>query len=124
MATGLLAGINAARMARGCDPSPPPRATACGCLVHYIANANTKDFQPVNMTFGLLSETAVELRNRVRDKKERHRIQVLEALAQMDRWIESMKSDAAAMRIDVESRFSGYNPDRVDSDADSGGRIL
>jgi len=89
IATGLLAGINAARLIQGIEPSSPPNGTACGSLLHYVANAGSMSFQPVNMSFGLLSETAAELRHRIRDKKERHRIQVQEALSQLDQWIMS-----------------------------------
>jgi folate-dependent tRNA-U54 methylase TrmFO/GidA len=59
--------------------------------VHYIASAAPENFQPVNISFGLLSETSAELRSRVRDKKERRRIQVQEALAYMDQWIDTLK---------------------------------
>jgi methylenetetrahydrofolate--tRNA-(uracil-5-)-methyltransferase len=91
IATGLLAGINAARLALGGEPSSPPRETACGSLVHYIASAGGENFQPVNISFGILSETSEEFRKRIRDKKERHRIQVQEALAYMDQWIDTLK---------------------------------
>jgi methylenetetrahydrofolate--tRNA-(uracil-5-)-methyltransferase len=91
IATGLLAGINATRLALGGEPSAPPRETACGSLVHYIASAGVENFQPVNISFGILSETSEEFRKRVRDKKERHRIQVQEALAYMDQWIDTLK---------------------------------
>jgi methylenetetrahydrofolate--tRNA-(uracil-5-)-methyltransferase len=91
IATGLLAGVNAARLAQGDEPLPPPRGTACGSLVHYIASAGLESFQPVNISFGLLTETSAEIRSRVRDKKERHRIQVQEALANMDQWIDTLK---------------------------------
>jgi methylenetetrahydrofolate--tRNA-(uracil-5-)-methyltransferase len=91
IATGLLAGINAALLALGKKPSAPPRGTACGSLVHYIASVDVENFQPVNISFGLLSETSEELRKKIRDKKERHRIQVQEALATMDQWIDTLK---------------------------------
>lgn len=91
IATGLLAGINAARLIQGSDLSSPPEATACGSLVHYVAFTGSAPFQPVNVSFGLLSGTATELRSRIRDKKERHRIQVQEALSQLDQWVVSEK---------------------------------
>jgi methylenetetrahydrofolate--tRNA-(uracil-5-)-methyltransferase len=90
IATGLLAGINAARLAQGRDPLAPPRSTACGSLVHYISNADPEKFQPANISFGLLSVGSDDLKNRIRDRKERHRIQVQEALSTMDQWITSM----------------------------------
>ena len=87
IATGLLAGINAARLVQGSDPSTPPIGTACGSLVHYVANCASEPFQPANISFGLLSDGAAELKARIRDKKERHRIQVEQALESMDQWI-------------------------------------
>jgi methylenetetrahydrofolate--tRNA-(uracil-5-)-methyltransferase len=89
IATGLLAGINASRLAQGCAPSFPPRLTACGSLVHYIASAGRESFQPANISFGLLSELSAEL-SCIKDRKERHRLQVQAALKSMDRWIESL----------------------------------
>ena len=61
---------------RGEEPMPVPRATALGSLVHYITHADPKDFQPANITFDLLEPLEEELRKKVRDKKERHRIVV------------------------------------------------
>ena len=61
-------------MARGEEPVPVPRATALGSLVHYITHADPKDFQPANITFDLLEPLEEELRKKVRDKKERHRL--------------------------------------------------
>jgi methylenetetrahydrofolate--tRNA-(uracil-5-)-methyltransferase len=86
IATGLLAGINAARFAEGREPLPPPRSTACGSLVHYLSAAVTDPYQPANITFGLLGEAPPEI-SVLRDKKERHRLQVERALASMDQWI-------------------------------------
>ncbi len=82
MATGLMAGMNAAALATGGDSAPPPRATAFGSLVHYITQAESKNFQPANITFDLLPA----LDARVRDRKERHRQQCELALRAFDRW--------------------------------------
>ena len=89
IAMGLLAGMNAGRLARGKTPVSPPRQTACGSLLHYITFEGLKNFQPANITFGLL-EADEGLKKRVRDKKERHRIQVSEALQSMEEWITSI----------------------------------
>ena len=86
IATGLIAGINASRLAQGCEPLSPPRGTACGSLVHYLAAAEQNNFQPANISFGLLYESAGALSS-IRDKKERHRIQVQQALDIMNEWI-------------------------------------
>src|SRR5271165_4979345 len=82
IATGLMAGINAAALATGGEPAPPPRATAFGSLVHYITQAESKTFQPANITFDLLPA----LGRRVRDRKERHRMQCELALRDFGEW--------------------------------------
>ncbi|HVU45595.1 MAG TPA: methylenetetrahydrofolate--tRNA-(uracil(54)-C(5))-methyltransferase (FADH(2)-oxidizing) TrmFO [Terracidiphilus sp.] len=86
IATGMLAGIYAAALANGEEPRPVPRETALGSLVYYITHADPKDFQPANITFDLLVPLEEELRKKVRDKKERHRIQCELALAAFDVW--------------------------------------
>jgi methylenetetrahydrofolate--tRNA-(uracil-5-)-methyltransferase len=86
IATGLLAGLYATSLLRGEEPTPIPRSTALGSLVHYITHADPKGFQPANITFDLLEPLEEELRKKVRDKKERHRIQCERALAAFDAW--------------------------------------
>jgi methylenetetrahydrofolate--tRNA-(uracil-5-)-methyltransferase len=86
IATGMLAGLYAASLARGQEPLPIPRSTGLGSLVHYITHADPKDFQPANITFDLLEPLEEELRKRIRDKKERHRMQCERALAAFDTW--------------------------------------
>jgi methylenetetrahydrofolate--tRNA-(uracil-5-)-methyltransferase len=86
IATGLLAGIYAAALARGEEPAPAPRACALGSLVHYITHADPKVFQPANITFDLLEPLEEEVRKKVRDKKERHRLQCERSLAAFDAW--------------------------------------
>ena len=92
IATGLLAGIYAASLARGEEPTPAPRASALGSLIHYITHADAKDFQPANVTFDLLEPLEEELRKKVRDKKERHRIVCERALAAFDGWWAKMSA--------------------------------
>jgi methylenetetrahydrofolate--tRNA-(uracil-5-)-methyltransferase len=86
IATGLLAGLYAAALVRGEEPVPAPRACALGSLVHYITHADPKDFQPANITFDLLEPLDEELRKKVRDKKERHRLVCERSLAAFDAW--------------------------------------
>jgi methylenetetrahydrofolate--tRNA-(uracil-5-)-methyltransferase len=86
IATGLLAGIYAAALVRGEEPVPAPRASALGSLVHYITHADPKDFQPANITFDLLEPLEEELRKKVRDKKERHRLVCERSLRAFDAW--------------------------------------
>jgi len=86
IATGMLAGIYAAAIARGEVPIAVPRETALGSLTHYITHADPEHFQPANITFDLLVPLEEETRKRIRDKKERHRIQCERALLAFDGW--------------------------------------
>ncbi len=103
IASGMLAGIYAAALARGEDPVPVPRATALGSLIHYITHADAKNFQPANITFDLLEPLDLdsldeETRRRVRDKKERHRIVCERALAAFDAWKGALPLAATELR--------------------------
>ena len=87
IAAGLLAGIYAAACAASEQSVPLPRETAMGSLVHYVCHAEAKNFQPANITFDLLPALDEETRRRIRDKRERHRIQCERALAEFDAWL-------------------------------------
>ena len=78
-ATGMLAGINASRVARGCEPLVLPRDTMLGALTHYIAHADPESYQPTNAAFGLLPEPPPT----VRKKKERREARSARALASL-----------------------------------------
>lgn len=84
IATGLIAGIGAAALAQGNPFAPAPRLSACGSLAHYVAHADPKNFQPANITFDLLPA----LDKKVRDRKERHRLQCELALKEHGVWLE------------------------------------
>jgi methylenetetrahydrofolate--tRNA-(uracil-5-)-methyltransferase len=99
IATGLLAGIYAAALAGGEEPVPVPRGTALGSLVHYITHADAKNFQPANITFDLLEPLEEDVRKRVRDKKERRRMQCERALAAFDSWWGAFPQSAAELRV-------------------------
>jgi methylenetetrahydrofolate--tRNA-(uracil-5-)-methyltransferase len=86
IATGLLAGVNAARMARGLDPMTPPRETACGSLLNYIAFSEELHFQPANISFGLLPADTGQSSGKPHDRKERRKMRVCDALRQMREW--------------------------------------
>jgi methylenetetrahydrofolate--tRNA-(uracil-5-)-methyltransferase len=86
IAGGLLAGRFAAALAQGRTPTPAPRLTANGSLTHYITHSEKKTFQPANITFDLLPPLEEDLRKKIRDKKERHRIQCERALTAWDEW--------------------------------------
>ena len=87
--TGWLAGLNAARVLRNQVLLTAPPASAIGALCRYVSNVETKNFQPVNITFGLLAEAPLELRKKYRNKRERHAVQVNLALEHWDDWLKS-----------------------------------
>ena len=84
IATGLLAGMHAAALASGAELKAAPRASAFGSLTQYVTHADPKHFQPANITFDLLPP----LERKVRDRKERHRLQCELALKEFDLWLE------------------------------------
>jgi methylenetetrahydrofolate--tRNA-(uracil-5-)-methyltransferase len=90
IATGLMAGVNAATLARGSEPTPPPRASAFGSLTHYVTHSEARNFQPANITFDLLPPLEIK----IRDRKERHRMQCERALEAFDGWMERIGAAA------------------------------
>jgi methylenetetrahydrofolate--tRNA-(uracil-5-)-methyltransferase len=87
IASGMLAGIYAASLANGNTPTPAPRLSANGSLTHYITHSETKKFQPANITFDLLPPLEEDLRKKMRDKKERHKLQCDRALTAWSQWL-------------------------------------
>src|SRR5579871_739241 len=83
IATGLLAGVHAAAIASCSELAAAPRASAFGSLTHYVTHAESKNFQPANITFDLLPP----LEQKIRDRKERHRLQCELALKEFDLWL-------------------------------------
>ncbi len=79
-ATGLLAGINLARMLRGEPAVVPPPLTMLGALYRYLREADPRHFQPMNANFGLMEELPDPPRDK-RLKKERISARALGALA-------------------------------------------
>ena len=71
-------------------PIPAPRASAHGSLVHYICNADAKNFQPANITFDLLEQLDEETKRKVRDKKLRHQLVCERALAAWESWFQQI----------------------------------
>ena len=92
IATGLIAGMHAAALASGGAPVAPPRATALGSLTHYVTHADAKNFQPANITFDLLPA----LEAKIRDRKQRHRLQCELALREFEIWAEKTELVSAA----------------------------
>ena len=100
VATGWLAGINAVRVLRGQTLLTAPPTSAIGALCRYVSNVETKNFQPVNITFGLLEPLPLELRKKHRNKRERHVVQVERALKDWDEWLGTVyRRDAKTQRI-------------------------
>jgi methylenetetrahydrofolate--tRNA-(uracil-5-)-methyltransferase len=91
IATGLMAGVHAIALASATEPTPPPRASAFGSLMHYVTQADPKNFQPANITFDLLPA----LDRKIRDRAERHRLQCAAALREFDGWVEKVCAVAA-----------------------------
>jgi methylenetetrahydrofolate--tRNA-(uracil-5-)-methyltransferase len=98
VATGWLAGINAVRLLRGQPTLTAPSTSAIGALCRYVSNVETKNFQPVNITFGLLEPLPVELRKKHRNKRERHVIQVERALSDWDEWLNDVPNTVKGAR--------------------------
>lgn len=69
-ASGLLAGINAARLAKGEELLVLPPETVMGSMARYITTADSKHFQPMNANFGLVPELPTRIRNK-REKNEK-----------------------------------------------------
>ena len=84
-ASGLIAGRNAARLARGEQPVAPPRTTAIGALAYYVSHADPRNYQPTNITFGIMPP----LETPPRGKMERKLAISHRALQALDEWVRS-----------------------------------
>lgn len=87
VAMGWLAGINAALFAHDEELMTAAPRSAIGALARYVSSAQTKNYQPVNITFALLEPLAPELARSVKRKRDRHALQVKLALAEWDQWL-------------------------------------
>nr|WP_090948083.1 FADH(2)-oxidizing methylenetetrahydrofolate--tRNA-(uracil(54)-C(5))-methyltransferase TrmFO [Parageobacillus thermantarcticus] len=84
-ASGLVAGINAARLVLGQDLVVFPRETAIGSMAHYITSANPNHFQPMNANFGLFAP----LEEKIKDKQRRNERYAQRALDTIQNFIKS-----------------------------------
>jgi methylenetetrahydrofolate--tRNA-(uracil-5-)-methyltransferase len=82
--TGLLAGVNAARLAAAENSLVPPPETALGALCRYISAPTAASFQPMNFNFGLLPP----LPRRVRGKFQRKEAMASRAMKEIEEWRE------------------------------------
>jgi methylenetetrahydrofolate--tRNA-(uracil-5-)-methyltransferase len=80
IATGVLAGINAARVWQNQEPITLPHTTMLGALCHYITHADLKDFQPMKANFGILPPLDDTAKS---GKRERGKLHAERALADL-----------------------------------------
>jgi methylenetetrahydrofolate--tRNA-(uracil-5-)-methyltransferase len=84
VASGLVAGVNAGRMALNKKPMVPPKNSMIGALAHYITSANPMNFQPMNANFGLLPPLWEK------KKMKRRLLQVKQATEAINKWAEDL----------------------------------
>jgi methylenetetrahydrofolate--tRNA-(uracil-5-)-methyltransferase len=87
-ASGLLAGLNAAALAKGEPVMAAPRTTAIGALAYYVSHANPAHYDPSNITFGIMPPADLRTKNKLAKKQaiaER-------ALADLQIWIHGRTS--------------------------------
>ena len=84
-ASGLMAGLNAVALARGEAPSELPRTTALGALAYYVSHANRANYQPTNVSFGLMPS----LPRPPRGRSARRQAISTRALADLELWREA-----------------------------------
>jgi methylenetetrahydrofolate--tRNA-(uracil-5-)-methyltransferase len=94
-ATGLLAGINLARMLDGAPPVIPPPTTMIGALYRYLREADPLHFQPMNANFGLLDELPVP----IRDKRRKRESYAERAMRDLAAWRDALTSTHDPRRL-------------------------
>ncbi|RJF71717.1 methylenetetrahydrofolate--tRNA-(uracil(54)-C(5))-methyltransferase (FADH(2)-oxidizing) TrmFO [Deinococcus cavernae] len=104
-ATGWLAGTNAARLSRGLQPLTPPAESMLGGLVRYLASANPKGFQPMNVNWALVPELPVEINEktgkpRKLGKREKRPVMFARGLNAFMRWAQ----DEAGLSVTPQAR--------------------
>jgi methylenetetrahydrofolate--tRNA-(uracil-5-)-methyltransferase len=82
-ASGLMAGRNAAALVRGEEPRIPPRTTAIGALAFYVSHADPRNYQPTNITFGIMAAPDPG----VKHKKDRKQAVAERALRALEDWM-------------------------------------
>ncbi|MCM3616271.1 FADH(2)-oxidizing methylenetetrahydrofolate--tRNA-(uracil(54)-C(5))-methyltransferase TrmFO [Sutcliffiella horikoshii] len=78
-ASGLVAGLNAARLVQGLEPLVFPKETAIGSMANYITATNSKNFQPMNANFGLFPDLPKKIKNK-QERNEAHARRALETI--------------------------------------------
>ena len=99
VAIGWLAGLNAARLAQGEELIQAPVSSAIGALARYVSQTESKNFQPVNITFALLPPLPEPEQRRVRKKRQRRELQIDIALKEWDEWLKLNFNSRAAQTV-------------------------
>lgn len=86
-AIGIVAGLNAHRLAGGLPPAVPPRETVLGSLCAYLVESDPKHFAPMNSNWGIVPELPGP---QLRDKREKGRLKGERALSALDGWIRTL----------------------------------
>jgi methylenetetrahydrofolate--tRNA-(uracil-5-)-methyltransferase len=97
-ASGLIAGRNAALVALGHEPKTPPRTTAIGALAYYVSHAEPRNYQPTNITIGIMPppDDATVRRTRTADgrrisrKEARKQAHAARALDDLEAWMREL----------------------------------
>jgi methylenetetrahydrofolate--tRNA-(uracil-5-)-methyltransferase len=94
-ASGLIAGRNAAARSLGEPLSVPPRTTAIGALAYYVSHAEPRNYQPTNITFGIIAPLQPSAGQKVPRKKAERNVALSDrALADLDAWEAALKGCA------------------------------
>jgi methylenetetrahydrofolate--tRNA-(uracil-5-)-methyltransferase len=93
IATGLLAGLNAARLLKDEAPLELPATTMLGALCHYITHADLKDFQPMKANFGILPPL-VDMPRKT-DKRARASLYAERATRDLEAFLENQSDDVS-----------------------------
>ncbi len=91
VASGWVAGMNAALLAAGREPVAPPPETMAGALCHYVSSADPEGFQPMKANFGLLPPLDPPVRN----KRARYQAYARRALETLERFVAESGLEAA-----------------------------
>jgi methylenetetrahydrofolate--tRNA-(uracil-5-)-methyltransferase len=91
---GLLASLSAVAAITGKNYMPPPRDTALGALINYLTTSSSKNFQPMNINFGLFWVQEMKIKN----KQERNQKIAANAMEQIKKWRQGLQDsiDSAA----------------------------
>src|SRR5215217_2549041 len=91
VATGVLAGINAARQFNQQDLLTLPQTTMVGALCHYVTHADLKDFQPMKANFGILPPLDTDTKI---GKRERGKIYAERSLADLSHMLSQVLDES------------------------------